>query len=49
MGSTKNQDSIQVTEAFQKLLQDEYVLEDRGIMPVKGKGDMRLFFLTGKT
>ena len=39
---------IHVTEATRKLLGDKYVFEDRGLMFIKGKGEMRTYFLTKK-
>ncbi|HBE21304.1 MAG TPA: adenylate/guanylate cyclase domain-containing protein [Cyanobacteria bacterium UBA11149] len=39
---------IQVTAATYKYLQDKYVLEERGIIYVKGKGEMITYFLIGK-
>ena len=41
-------DRIQVTEATYKRLKDCYLLEKRGIIPVKGKGNMVTYLLTGK-
>jgi len=37
---------IQVTEATRALLGNRYLLEERGVVDVKGKGPMRTFFLT---
>jgi class 3 adenylate cyclase len=39
---------IQVTEATYKCLQDKYLLEERGMIQVKGKGEMTTYFLTGR-
>jgi len=39
---------IQVTEAAYERLRGKYLFEERGIIPVKGKGEMLTFFLTGK-
>ncbi|MEM9220157.1 MAG: adenylate/guanylate cyclase domain-containing protein [Cyanobacteria bacterium P01_F01_bin.150] len=36
---------IQVTEATQRYLQEHFSLEERGIITVKGKGDMKTFWL----
>ena len=36
---------IHMTELTQELLQDKYQFEDRGIIDVKGKGDMHTFLL----
>jgi class 3 adenylate cyclase len=41
-------DEIQVTEETRKLLKDRYVFEERGIIEVKGKGQMRTYFLRGR-
>jgi adenylate cyclase len=38
---------IQVTEATCALLQDEFELEPRGTVPIKGKGDVETWFLVG--
>jgi PAS domain S-box-containing protein len=40
---------IQVTEATKDRLGDAYLLETRGAIDVKGKGNMHTYFLTGKT
>jgi adenylate cyclase len=37
--------SIQVTAVTYELLKDKYVLDKRGIVPVKGKGDMVTYWL----
>ena len=39
---------IQVTEETYGLLRDKYHFEDRGIMDIKGKGDMHVYILKGK-
>ncbi len=39
---------IQVSAATYKYLQDKYVLEERGIIQVKGKGEMVTYFLMGR-
>ncbi len=39
---------IQVTEVAYECLKDKYVLEKRGTIPVKGKGDMVTYFLVGR-
>lgn len=39
---------IQVTQSTYEYLQDNYQLEARGIIQVKGKGEMTTYFLTGK-
>jgi class 3 adenylate cyclase len=39
---------IQVTAATHERLQDRYQFEERGAIPVKGKGEMITYFLTGR-
>ncbi len=39
---------IQVTEATYQALKNHYELVERGVIPVKGKGDMQTYFITGK-
>jgi len=39
--------SIQVTETTYEKLRDKYVLEERGILQIKGKGKMKAYLLTG--
>jgi class 3 adenylate cyclase len=39
---------IQVTAATYVLLQDKYLFEERGAMPIKGKGEMIVYFLKGR-
>jgi guanylate cyclase len=39
---------IQITRATYELLKDEFVCEPRGIVPVRGKGDMETWFLIGR-
>ncbi|MEQ8536918.1 MAG: adenylate/guanylate cyclase domain-containing protein [Coleofasciculus sp. D1-CHI-01] len=41
-------DSIQVTTATYQHLHDNYEFQERGIIPVKGKGKMMTYFLTRK-
>jgi adenylate cyclase len=38
---------IQVTDAFRDLTGDSFVLEERGVLPIKGIGDTRTYWLTG--
>ncbi|MBE9130022.1 MULTISPECIES: adenylate/guanylate cyclase domain-containing protein [unclassified Coleofasciculus] len=39
---------IQVSESTYERLRDQYALEERGIIEVKGKGEMRTYFLIGR-
>ncbi len=39
---------IQVTAAVYERLRDKYQFEQRGVIPVKNKGDMITYFLTGR-
>jgi class 3 adenylate cyclase len=39
---------IQITRATYELLQDEFVCDYRGTVPVKGKGDMETWYLVGR-
>ncbi len=41
-------DCIQVTRKTYECLQDRYRFEDRGLVQVKGKGEMRTYLLVGK-
>lgn len=40
--------SIQVTEVTYQRLKDKYLFEHRGAIPIKGKGEMSTYLLTGK-
>ncbi len=40
--------AIQVTSATYELLRDKYLFESRGVISVKGKGDMTTYLLTGR-
>ncbi|MEG4504612.1 adenylate/guanylate cyclase domain-containing protein [Microcoleus sp. F6_B4] len=40
--------SIQVTDVTYELLKDKYLFEKRGVIPVKGKGDMMTYWLLQK-
>ncbi|KAL7748286.1 hypothetical protein RI367_006245 [Sorochytrium milnesiophthora] len=48
MDSTNIEDRIQVTERLYHILKSEFVLEERGLVQVKGKGQMRTYFLLGR-
>jgi PAS domain S-box-containing protein len=39
---------IQVTEETYKLLRDKYLFQKRGRIPIKGKGEMATYLLTGR-
>jgi guanylate cyclase len=39
---------IQITRATYELLNDEFICEPRGTVPVKGKGEMETWYLVGK-
>lgn len=39
---------IQVTEETYRCLRDRYVLEERGLVPIKGKGEMATYLLVGR-
>jgi guanylate cyclase len=39
---------IQVTRASYELLKEEFVLEARGVIPIKGKGEMPTWYLVGR-
>lgn len=43
-----NWSSSQVTEDVFHLLKDDYNLESRGVVVVKGKGEMNTYFLLSK-
>ena len=40
--------AIQVTKSTYDILQNKYLFEDRGIIHVKGKGDMNTYLLKGR-
>lgn len=42
-------DSIQVTEATYQHLKDRFLFEERGIIHVKGKGEMKTYLLLGRS
>ncbi|MBP0018726.1 MAG: PAS domain S-box protein [Cyanobacteria bacterium SBLK] len=39
---------IQVTETTYQRLRDRYAFTERGLIPIKGKGEMKTYWLTGK-
>ena len=39
---------IQVTDEIQSLMKDKFIFEERGIVEIKGKGPMKVWFLNGK-
>jgi class 3 adenylate cyclase len=39
---------IQVTQSTRDLLGDNYLIEERGVIEVKGKGPMKTYLLKGK-
>ena len=47
MESTGLPGEIQVSESTHALLADDYVFEDRGLIAVKGKGEVRAYLLKG--
>ncbi|MBK4729988.1 adenylate cyclase [Oxynema sp. CENA135] len=40
--------SIQVSASTYELLQNDYIFEDRGVISVKGKGEMKTYLLVGR-
>ena len=48
MESQGEKDRIQVTQATYEKLKDKFEFEPRGVINVKGKGDMETYFLTGR-
>lgn len=48
MESSGDPGRIQVTEATYHRIKDEYNFEKRGIISIKGKGEMTTYWLTGK-
>lgn len=48
MESQGKKGQIQVTEIMQAALQDRYEFKERGIIPVKGRGDMVTYWLIGR-
>ncbi|MGL5081330.1 MAG: adenylate/guanylate cyclase domain-containing protein [Microcoleaceae cyanobacterium] len=39
---------IQVTEITYKRIKEKYIFEERGLIPIKGKGEMATYFLIGQ-
>jgi len=48
MESQGTSGQIQVTQATCELLKDEFELEPRGTVPIKGKGDVETWYLVGR-
>lgn len=48
MESSSVADCIQISERVYQLLKDDYVTEPRGTVTIKGKGEMRTWFLISK-
>jgi adenylate cyclase len=48
MESSGTPGQIQVTRATYELLRDEFELKPRGTIPIKGKGDVETWYLTGR-
>ena len=48
MEATGNAGRIQVTDVTYELLKDKYLFERRGVIPVKGKGNMMTYWLLEK-
>jgi adenylate cyclase len=48
MESSGYPDTIQVTETVYERLQDQFIFEQRGLVSIKGKGEMMTYFLTGE-
>jgi class 3 adenylate cyclase len=40
--------SIQITEATYELIKDKFTFKSRGLMQIKGKGEMLTYLVTGK-
>jgi class 3 adenylate cyclase len=47
-GQHREPGRIQVTEATAALLQERFVLEERGAIAVKGRGELRTWWLVGR-
>ena len=48
MESSGTPGRIQITRATHELIEDEFVCEPRGTIPVKGKGEMETWYLLGR-
>lgn len=48
MESNGEPNKVNVTENVKQQLQDRFEFEQRGLVNIKGKGEMQMFFLTGK-
>ncbi len=40
---------VQLTEATRRLLSEPFLFEERGVVQIKGKGEMRTWFLSGRS
>jgi hypothetical protein len=47
-GISRRLGAIQVTVATYERLRDKYVFQERGVIPVKGKGDMMTYLLLAR-
>lgn len=41
-------DAIQITESTRRLISNEFAIEERGVIAVKGKGEVQTYFLKGR-
>ncbi len=48
MESTSERGRIQVTQRTEELLRNEFLLDERGSIQVKGKGQLTTFYLRGR-
>ncbi len=48
MESSSENGKIHVSGASKELLGERYLFESRGLLPIKGKGEMETFYLTGR-
>jgi len=40
---------IQVTESTYNLIRENFICEERGVIDIKGKGNLRTYFIEGRT